>query len=97
MGDEVFWGEKMGMNKFLDIWIITIEKDVMLYPQQKAFDQWNWHEEFPNVKLNSWCEHKGCCYMNINESFASIKINTLDVHAKFALEWQSLMGVNSFT
>ena len=35
--------------------------------------------------------------MNINESFASIKINTLDVHAKFALEWQSLMGVNSFT
>ena len=53
--------------------------------------------ECPNVTINAWCEHKGRFYTNIKDYFTFTKINIAIVHAKFAREWQSLIGVNTLT
>ena len=34
---------------------------------------------------------------DIKNNFTSTKINVIDVHAEFALEWQSSIGVNTLT
>jgi hypothetical protein len=53
-------------------------------------------EECPNVKLNGRCEQKlGRFYKGIKEYFTSTKVYTVDGHAKFALEWEPLIGVNT--
>ena len=39
--------------------------------------------ECPNVKLNSWCEHKNHSYMTIQKAYHFTKINIFDVHANF--------------
>jgi len=36
-------------------------------------------------------------YMNFQTYFTSTKINIIDAHAKFASEWQPLIGVNIVT
>ena len=50
-----------------------------------------------NIKLNGRCEHKDHFCMNIQKKLTFTKINIFDVHAKFALKWQTLIGVNTLT
>ena len=49
------------------------------------------------LNRNNLCEHKGCFYMNIIKYLTFTKINIVVVHAKFVLEWQPLIGVNTLT
>ena len=54
-------------------------------------------KECANVRLNGRYEHKGHFYMNIKRCFTFTKTNIIDVHAKFALEWQPLIGFDTLT
>jgi hypothetical protein len=54
-------------------------------------------EECPKVELNNDVSMKNIFTRNVKKHFASIKINTIDVQTKFALEWQPFLGVITLT
>jgi hypothetical protein len=49
------------------------------------------------MKMNNRCEHKGHVYTSIKKYFTFAKTNIFDVYAKFALKWQTLIGINTLT
>ena len=51
----------------------------------------------PMLNLDHQYKHKGFFYMNINIYFTFVKINIINVHAKFVFEWPTLIGVNILT
>ena len=51
----------------------------------------------PMLNLDHQYKHKGFFYMNINIYFTFVKINIINVHAKFVFEWPTLIGVNTLT
>ena len=55
----------------------------------------NW--EYSNVKMNTWCEHKDLFQKNIKKHFQFYQINIFEVHAKSALKWKLLIGINTLT
>ena len=47
--------------------------------------------------MNDQFGHKGQFYINIQKHSTFTIINIIDVYAKFAIEWQPLIGVNIMT
>ena len=91
---QIFSLECTNHNKLATLHLEYVNCLVLLTTCMQSFFLKFW--ECRNLVLNAWCEHK-LHFLHEHEKFIFIEMSVFDVHAKFVLNRQLLIRVNTLT